>query len=620
MNATTAPMIKRPSLLIKCLAFSLAIHTGLLVYIYKHPLILQQSLTSIFGISAATPELLETGESVDLYRKSQEIDEVFQQILVFSPHLQQPLDLIELPKGAALAPSEELAELIEERGSEIEISADFSPALVFSLPEAGDEEISAEILTTPFEEFPLTSQVQIDQTPKNYEFASLPNAGSALPMAEESLALSENVIEATEEVTNGLALSSAARPMPSFELKTETASAMSAIALEGGDVQELANLLPHPFLSLARKPRLEIASHYRGVEEYMFPPLATAAEWNDDFDLNLRFLPKPDGGGYIFSLTLSPSYDISQYSLKQNILFILDRSSTVQKHRFNVFKRAVLKALSSMQKGDTFNVYIADKGITRFKEKDQPVNITSIQAAEEFLEKQEEGGFFTSSDIYASLPKILPEVQDDHVIHTAILLSDGVAKGSGSKQQNLLKSWVEKNHGKLAIYTAAVGQKNDLVMLDFLSSISGGKMLWSDTHAAFPRKLAKLVIDLRDPLATDLIISVLPHQSRANIEIFPAATHMPNLYSHQPYEIVGTIDEPGTFDLVIQGRHGDEWIAIKKTVSFIDGQKGDHSLEKLVSAGRAHLCYAKFLSDGKTGSLKEAKDILKKARTEIAFE
>ena len=71
---------------------------------------------------------------------------------------------------------------------------------------------------------------------------------------------------------------------------------------------------------------------------------------------------------------------------------------------------------------------------------------------------------------------------------------------------------------------------------------------------------------------------------------------------------------------MIQGRHRDEWVAIKKHISFVEGQKGSHALEMKWSAQHANICYAKFLEEGKPAHLKEAKEILKKSRREIAFE
>jgi hypothetical protein len=244
----------------------------------------------------------------------------------------------------------------------------------------------------------------------------------------------------------------------------------------------------------------------------------------------------------------------------------------------------------------------------------------NIQAAEEFLDKQEAGGLFSAGEIYQSLEKILPSIPENEEIHTAILLTDGKSSLSHQRKQNALKKWIEKNHGKLALYAAAVGRDNDLLSLDMLCSISGGKLLYSDTHASLPRKLAKLVLDLKDPIAKDLMVTAIPHNPHSRIEFYPASSHLPSLYSHQPFILVGQIDEPCAFDLVIQGRHLDEWIAIKKNISFVEGQKGNKALEMQWLAQHANVCYAKFLNEGKPNHLKDAKEILKKSRQEIAFE
>ena len=116
------------------------------------------------------------------------------------------------------------------------------------------------------------------------------------------------------------------------------------------------------------------------------------------------------------------------------------------------------------------------------------------------------------------------------------------------------------------------------------------------------------------------MISAVPHNPNSHIEFYPANSHLPSLYSHQPYVLVGQIDDPCAFELVIQGRHQDQWVAIKKNISFVEGHKGDHNLAMQWNAQHANLCYAKFLKEGKATHLKEAKEILKKSRSEVAFE
>jgi len=254
-----------------------------------------------------------------------------------------------------------------------------------------------------------------------------------------------------------------------------------------------------------------------------FPPIATASTWNEDFNADVLFLSNPDGEGYIFSITLSPNEEISDYSLKQNIYFVLDRSGSVPKHHFSSFKRSVLKALSSMQSTDTFNILIVDKKITSFRKQSSLASFKNIQAAEEFLDKQESNGIFGSGEIYTSLEKCLELIPDNHEMHTMVLLSDGKTSLNMEKKQRALKNFVKSNRGRVALYAAAVGRENDLITLDLISAVSGGSLLYSDTHASFPRKLSKLMLDLKNPLAKEIVLEAIPQNKNAKIDFYPLA-------------------------------------------------------------------------------------------------
>ncbi len=633
MNIMTLPHRLR-RLAVKCILFSLVAHIAAVTFFYFHPLIVQGPFKSLFGMTAATPILLnideENGEF--LKKKNQMLEEVFEHIVLLSPHFQKPYDFIDLPKGIALAPNEE--ETIPTYPQDTFLpdltssGRDFAFTAVNEFQDQEGNDFRS--LFSPEEmETPIASQLQINPEPAVSQIPAV-----AIPLGQgkydDLIAVSDYSLHPTFETDYSLNLSpqlaspSSLKIGEDLELKADKAPQAAQITakdlmLEKEKVRSTLFVLKAAQTSPDTKD-IKVASSLSDLEQYDFPAMAMAAEWNNDFDVDVLFLPNPEGQGYIFSLSIQPNYDFSSHSLRQNLYFIIDRSNSVQKHRFAVFKRAVLKALASMQHGDTFNILIMDKKLVTFSPQSRPITMKNIQAAEEFLDKEEAGGRFAAGEIYTSLEKILPVIPDDEEIHTAILLTDGKSSLSPERKQKALKQWVEKNNGKLALYTAAIGRDNDLVGLDMLSSVSGGKLLYSDTHASFPRKLAKLVLDLKDPIAKDLMITAIPHHPHSHIEFYAAGSHLPALYSHQPYLLIGQIDDPCAFDLIIQGRHCDQWIAIKKSVSFIEGQKGSQALESDWSAQHAHRCYAKFLQEGKAAHLKEAKEILKKSRHEIAFE
>lgn len=636
---TLNPPLKARYLLYKCLAVSIALHMLGLLYFYTHPIILHHSWKSLFGFSSTHPHWLEyEEEETSLETLNKRVEEAFEKVEILPHHLQAPFDLIELPQGIALSPTEEeaLAVPISVDPTDLQLEN-----LVLIEPLATSEELlipeeldSIEPLFVPEHlSFEIISQLDIDRQialDDQLSSATLPLDQSEISSSNDLVSVNEVAIEPSSETDpTGVNILDRFPNLTSVhqeELKLKTDARSQLGSIQSGQLDTSSHLAPP---TLYRPSQVPLAPHaveptYAAelpeFESYGFPALATASQWNDDFDIQLQFFPKEEGGGYAFAVSLTPTFDVSQHTLKQNIYFILDRSNSVQKHRFAVFKRAVVKALASMQAGDCFNIYVVDKKIVRMSPTPLAFSNKTLRAAEEFLEKQEAGGHFNTADIYSTLEKLLAEITPEDAIDTAILLTDGSSLLSTSKQQQLLTRWIDKNSGKLSLYTAAVGQKNNLVMLDLLSSISGGKLLYSDTHASFPRKLAKLILDLQDPIASDLIVSAIPDNPHAHIEITTASTHFPTLYSRQPYVIVGTIDEPCNFDLIIQGRHGEEWISIKKNLSFIEGEKATRSQARQWESKEANTCYSQFLKEGKSEKLKEAKKILQSTRTEIAFE
>lgn len=632
MNTMSIRPTKHRKLLLKCLAISLAAHTAALSYFYFHPLILQSPFQSLFGMTSVQPVLLENEEDAFL-AKNHLLEEVFQKIVVLSPHFQQPYDLIELPKGIALAPNREHVSdpsliAVEEPIHFQKPDEAFASRQEIQLDESQELNCAA-FFNPPELGAPIASQLQIDAEGMipQIPMIALPQEGNG--MYEDLIAVSNFSFDALSEELGSLNLTAQLSPPVHLkideDLSIKADPKVMAAHIAGKELRSESEHLRAPLfvpkaLEDFPQTQVELASKYSELDEYNFSDLNTPGEWNDDFDIDVTFLPNPEGKGYIFSLSLSSNYDLSSYSLKQNLYFILDRSSSVQKHRFAVFKRAVLKALASMEHGDTFNIIVMDKKISKFSPENRPVSLKNIHAAEEFLDKQEAGGLFNSADVYASIDKILSFVPENDQQHTAILLTDGKMSMNAEQKQKALKKWVDKNQGKMSLYACAIGADNDLLSLDMLCSLSGGKLLYSDTHASFPRKLAKLVLDLKDPVAKNLSISAIAENPNSNIEFYSANPQMSSLYGHQPYVIVGQIDEPCSFDLVIQGRHRGEWIAIKKNVSFIDGHKGDTALEKMWDAEHANICYSKFVKEGSLKHLKEAKEILKKSHLGVAFE
>lgn len=614
-NTSSTPSFFTPS---QCFLLSFALHLLLLFLLYFHPWILKTQ-SSPFRLSSLPIEQLDEDiENGEFQTKSLLLRQVFQQIALLSNQHHPFFDLPELRQGVALAPKWE----------EDTLPFNLPQVLLPSLKETLAFSLSSPVMNSVPEEesFPFipgeVEKISFDQPlssqPPLATVYSQPFLFSPVykPQDENPLHAEESSASASVEQLSPLS-------PPSFlVMKGELIPAHSIKKIPQKKIGiEQETFFPPLFTHSEGEPQKE--EHLDlpvDLERYHFPDEIASERWDLDFNVTMNFLPNPEGTGYIFSLAVSPSEKLQCETLKQNFYFVLDRSSAVQKHRFAVFKRAILKALASMQSTDTFNVFVLGQKIARFKPQNSSPSSKMIRAVEEFLEKQEVNSFFHSGELYSSLEKFLPWIPDDDEMHTIILLTNGKTNLSTEKKQKALNKWVRSNHSRVSLYAAAIGKENDLVTLDLLSNNSGGKLLYSDTHAAFPRKLAKLILDLKDPIAKHLTLKAVPSDPNAHITFQTPFSAISTLYRHQPYTIYGEIDTPCSFDFLLEGRHRDTWVGIKKLVSFSDGKKGDRSLESNWGAQRANLYYDKFLEEGKKVHLKIAGELLKKSRTDMAFD
>lgn len=600
----TAPL-KNRFIFLSCLIFSLAMHVACICILYSLSLHKQHNLSALFWLSSSNPHLLQIAEE----NKEHTLQEVFEQIVVVPSNHQTPYDLLSSNRPLELTPDLELVDSLSlVRGNSLSFSIEESSSLTsVCLPK-----LESEPLLTP----PATSTDSfVNKKPEIDPVMQTTLAPQLLQASEindkQQLSLPKENRKATickENLKFPLA-------SPAINLSIQNISPI----IDPNQMDQVAAQMKNPPALFSEIENLEVMRHLlpeispvSRLKNYCFPSFAIANDWNHLFETHVSYTPQDKG--YVFSVELFPKRDLSHYRLKQHICFILDRSSSVPRHRFAVFKRAVLKALASMQEEDSFNIFIIDKKVTCFNTSNLKISKQNIRRAEEFLEAQTFGSRASASDIYKSLESLLLDLSQQEIVCNAILLTAGKNTFNSTLQQQTVKKWLENKQGHITLHTAAVGRENDLTFFNLMSTSSGGFLVYSDTHASFPRKLAKLVLDLKDPLLTHLTLSARPSDVTSSVDLSPSSQSV--LYQGTPYTITGYIDDPCAFELSIQGKQYRQWIAIKKTISFADAEEADSTLENQWKMTKAH---ARFLKEGKRDLLSDAEKVLK-SRFEAAFE
>lgn len=350
-------------------------------------------------------------------------------------------------------------------------------------------------------------------------------------------------------------------------------------------------------------------------KEAQLPSIASS----DDFSVDIAYTPRTDGEGFVFKIAFIPHPERNFRRIKQNLFFLIDRSHSIDVSRYELSKKAVLEALSQLNLGDTFNILVFDDSVQKLSHENLAVSQESIEKARRFLAKQEHGGFFASTDIYASLGKIVPAVVADTEVNTAVLLSDGDTYLGRDKQRRTIAEWTRKNAGKVALFSVASGRGNNLALLELLSFFNKGQLVYAPAYEDLRLVLMQLIDAISTPIGKDIIATAVPSHEKMQVDIYPYSSELPNLYEEQAYVLYGSVDQLDDFYIFLQGKYYDNWLDIKQKIQLSKAKRVGKELEKAWTVRRAYDHYFRFLHDGQREHLSMAKRLLEPLKIKMAF-
>jgi von Willebrand factor type A domain len=349
-------------------------------------------------------------------------------------------------------------------------------------------------------------------------------------------------------------------------------------------------------------------------------PLNAVIASSDDFSVQVEYIKKITSNEYFFRLKLIQKEGISFKRIVQNVFFIIDRSHSIRENRYELTKAAVLKALTLLREGDSFNILIFDSSVSKLSKENLPWNKQNYSKAQEFLTKQMHGGFFASTDLYSSLDNIVPKAVAENEVNTAILLSDGDTYLTREQRRETINKWSQKNKGKVSLYSIASGKGNNLPLLDLLSTFNKGSLHYATNDSDLEKTLYNLMKSIRNPIGKEMVMTAIPPQPHIKLRLYPKNEHLPNLYEGTPYVVYGTINELKNFHLFFQGKYYDRWLDIKQIVSFDKiGPTKSSSLEKIWAIQEAYSYYDLYLKEGKNDYLQKAKSLLSPYKLQMAL-
>jgi len=328
---------------------------------------------------------------------------------------------------------------------------------------------------------------------------------------------------------------------------------------------------------------------------------------SDEFKINIKIIPQMADDGYIFALNIMPIDRENFQPLPHNIYYLLDRGSSIEKYRFEIFKKAISQSLTYLNADTSFNIIAFDKQTEKFNSKTIRATSASKKIARKYLNKLTQKHHSTFISLFNVLEDLKKKAELTNEVYTVVLLSNGHLMKNIRYHREALNYLVQDKPDNFSIYTTAISDKNNLGMLDLLAKLGRGELLHTKTHASFPRKLAVLTKRLNRPLAKDIQITNITSNS---VKFIENPNYSPMLFADKLYTFYGTADKLEDINIMIQGYSNNRWMNINKKISLKDASRGNSSYEKEIALQKAFKHMVDFLFTNDHNDLYQAQVLL----------
>ncbi|GFN99971.1 inter-alpha-trypsin inhibitor heavy chain h3 [Plakobranchus ocellatus] len=172
--------------------------------------------------------------------------------------------------------------------------------------------------------------------------------------------------------------------------------------------------------------------------------------------------------------------------LPKDIIFVLDKSSSMSGKKIRQLKDAMYTILSNLLPQDRFNIITfsssARKRFTGLVEAQQK----RVSQAKSYVKKTYSNGGTNINDVLLDAVSDLTEQQNDERVRMIFFISDGEPTEGEKDPEKIAHNVFNANDGTVAIYCLGFGKGADMSLLQTISAQNSGftKKIFEDTDAA----------------------------------------------------------------------------------------------------------------------------------------
>jgi len=283
---------------------------------------------------------------------------------------------------------------------------------------------------------------------------------------------------------------------------------------------------------------------------------------------NLTFY-REEGKTGTFMFHLTPKIDYGpEEMLKREIIFILDRSGSMEGTPMEQAKKALKACLRTLRWGDSFAIINFDDQLDVLSERSLEFNDENLKKADEFVNATDARG---CTEILLAMDCALRMPANKEYLRQIIFLTDGAV---GNEDQVLKE--IEKILGKARIFTFGIGSSVNRYLLDKMAQIGRGTVKYLLENDDIEEAIQTFANQTAFPLLGDIS---LVWEDASVSDLYPLP--VPDIYFGQVLHLLGRFHSSGQAKAILKGRTGQGEFSQEFSVELPEKEDENRAIETL---------------------------------------
>ncbi len=249
------------------------------------------------------------------------------------------------------------------------------------------------------------------------------------------------------------------------------------------------------------------------------------------------FTRDADDAGGTFMVTLVPPTEAKGDALPRDLVFVLDRSGSMDGWKMVAARRAIGRMLDTMTPKDRFQVIVFDNESTAFgTDLVEGSNRNRYRAIEDLSKIEARGGTEMAQPIFDGLAMLAGGYQDRR--RMLVLVTDGQV---GNEEQ--IVAGVQQRQKNVSIFTVGIDQAVNAGFLNRLADVGGGRCELVESEDRLDAAMDRIHRTIDTPVLTELNVSLDGVIALSNMFV---PERMPDLFAGAPVQVFGRFRGTGT--------------------------------------------------------------------------